>query len=367
MSVLPTTIYKVRIVCRTFNQARYIEDTMNGFCIQETKFPFVAIIIDDASTDGEPEIISQYLENHFDMVHAQYDENDDAKRIAAVHKDNPNCHFLVILLKYNFYSINKAQYPLYKGWYENVPYIAMCEGDDYWTDPNKLQKQVDFLDSHLDYSMVCCRAKMFSMRHNTFRKKDNSCRHGDGNLNPKEVIRRGGYYIPTCSMLYRSNVPGKDYPDYCKKCPVGDYPLQMWLTMKGIVYYFDSPMAVYRVDNPSAWSGKKDALKCYSEKELDAFRRQVDMLKGFAKDFPNYAKPCLRRAEFFINSKFRSCYAKDPENQKILEYFKEDIKQFGVLGWIDKRMRLCGNKHLLTLYYGTAFKWLFRNYLDLFW
>ena len=63
----------------------------------------------------------------------------------------------------------------------------------------------------------------------------------------------------------------------------------------------------------------EDALKSYSEKELDAFRRQVDMLKGFAKDFPKYAKPCIRRAEFFINSKFRSCHAKDPENQKILE------------------------------------------------
>lgn len=59
---------------------------MNGFCIQKTNFPFVAIIIDDASTDGEPQIISQYLEDHFDMANAQYDENDDAKRIATFHK-----------------------------------------------------------------------------------------------------------------------------------------------------------------------------------------------------------------------------------------------------------------------------------------
>ena len=115
MPVLPTTTYIARIICNTYNQALFIKDTMDGFCMQTTNFPFVAIIVDDASSDGEPEIISQYLEDHFDMVNAQYDENDDAKRIAAVHKDNPNCHFLVVLLKYNFYRIKKAKYPLYKG------------------------------------------------------------------------------------------------------------------------------------------------------------------------------------------------------------------------------------------------------------
>lgn len=367
MPLLPTTQYKLRILCMTYNHAPYIKDCMDGFCMQKTSFPFVAIIIDDASTDGEPEVIRQYLNEHFDMANAQQDENDDAIRIAAVHKDNPNCHFLVILLKYNFYCIKKVKYPLYKGWHENVPYVAMCEGDDYWTDSTKLQRQVDFLDAHPEYLMACCRARMYSEKNKTFRGKDNYCRRGDGDLTPEEIIRRGGYYIPSCSIIYQNANQGKVYPIYCRNCPVGDYPLQIWLAMLGKVYYFDTPMAVYRVDNSSAWSGRKDALKSYSEKELDAFRRQVDMLKGFAKDYPNYAKPCIRRAEFFINSKLRSCHAKDPENQKILDYFKEDIKQYGLLGRIDKRMRLCGNKSLLTLYYGTAFKWLFRNYLDLFW
>ena len=367
MSLLPFTTYKLRISCNTYNHASYIEDAMNGFCMQKTNFPFLAIIIDDASSDGEASVIRKYLDDNFDMSHVQQEENEDAVIIAAIHKKNSNCHFLVVLLKYNFYSIKKAKSPLIKGWYEYVPYIAMCEGDDYWTDPHKLQMQVDFLDSHPDYSMVCCRAKMYSMKQKTFRLKDNFCRYGDGDLDPKDVIRRGGYYIPTCSLIYRLKMTGKDYPDYCRNSPVGDYPLQIWLAMKGKVYYFDAPMAVYRVDNPSAWSGKKDALNSYSEKDLDAFRRQVEMLKGFAKDYPQYSTPCVRRSEFFINSKFRSCHAKDPENQKVLNYFKEDIKQFGILGRIDKRMRLCGNKQLVTLYYATAFKWLFHNYLDKFW
>lgn len=354
----------------TFNHAPYIEDALNGFCMQQSTFPYVALIVDDASTDGEQEVINHYLQEHFDMEDkniVRNEETDDYVLTFARHNSNQNCYFAVFLLKYNHYSNNKAKWPYYLEFAKFPLYIATCEGDDYWTEPLKLQMQVDFLDSHPDYSMVCCRAKMFSMKNKAFRRKDNFCRNGDGELCSKEIIRRGGYYIPTCSILYRSNMQGKDYPEYCTKSPVGDYPFQIWMAMHGKVYYFDAPMAVYRVDNPTAWSGKKDALKVYSDKELDAFRRQVEMLKGFAKDFPEYAKPCIRRAEFFINSKFRSCHADDPENQKILDYFKEDIAQFDFLGRIDKRMRLCGNKYLLTLYYGTAFKWLFRNYLDLFW
>lgn len=367
MSLPYLTDYKVCIPCMTYNHAPYIEDAMNGFVIQRTNFPFVALIIDDASTDGADRIITTFLQDNFDKNSFREEDTDDALITFAIHKNNPNCHFLVVLLKYNFYNIKKGKTPMVKDWYERPLYRAMCEGDDYWTDPKKLQQQVDILDTCPEYSMVCCRARMYSEKHKTFRKKDNYCRHGDGDLTPEEIIRRGGYYIPTCSVIYRTDVRRNNFPIYGRKSPVGDYPTQIWLAMKGKVYYFDTPMAVYRVDNPSAWSGKKDALKSYSEKELDAFRRQVDMLKGFAKDFPQYAKPCFRRAEFFINSKFRSCHAKDPENQKILTYFKEDIKQFGILGRIDKRMRLCGNKTLQTLYYGTAFKWLFRNYLDLFW
>ena len=367
MTLPLSTQYKVCISCMTFNHAPYIEDAMKGFAMQKTDFPFVSLIIDDASTDGTQRIITNFLNKYFDKSSIREEETNDAHITFAIHKDNPNCHFLTVLLKYNFYSIKKGKTPLVKDWYENPPYRALCEGDDYWTDPQKLQRQVDILNSHSDYTMVCCRAKMYSEKNKAFRKKDNYCRYGDGVLNSKDIIRRGGYYIPTCSILYRTDVRRNGFPIYGRKSPVGDYPTQIWLAMKGKVYYFDSPMVVYRVDNPSAWSGKKDALKSYSEKELDAFRRQVDMLKGFAKDFPKYAKPCIRRAEFFINSKFRSCHAKDPENQKILECFKEDIKQFGILGRIDKRMRLCGNKHLLTFYYRTVFKLLFHNYLDLFW
>ena len=125
----------------TFNHAPYIEDAMKGFAMQKTDFPFVSLIIDDASTDGTQRIITNFLNKYFDKSSIREEETNDAHITFAIHKDNPNCHFLTVLLKYNFYSIKKGKTPLVKDWYENPPYRALCEGDDYWTDPLKLQKQ----------------------------------------------------------------------------------------------------------------------------------------------------------------------------------------------------------------------------------
>ena len=97
--------YLVRVSCMTFNQASYIEDAMNGFTMQETKFPFVCIIVDDASTDGEQEVIEGYLKEHFDLEDkaiVQQEETDDYVRTFARHKSNYNCYFQTKLREYLF-------------------------------------------------------------------------------------------------------------------------------------------------------------------------------------------------------------------------------------------------------------------------
>ena len=104
--------FKVRINCMTFNHAPYIMDAMNGFCMQQSTFPYVAIIVDDASTDGEPEIINRYLQDHFDLEDkgiVRNEETDDYVMTFARHKKNQNCFFAVFLLKYNHYSKKKEK------------------------------------------------------------------------------------------------------------------------------------------------------------------------------------------------------------------------------------------------------------------
>lgn len=159
-----TNHFKVRIQCMTYNQAPYIEDAMNGFCMQQTDFPFLAVVVDDASTDGEPEVIKKYLAEHFDneaLDSPTPDETDEYVRVFARHKENKNCYFLVMFLKYNHYSIKKAKLVSVADLIRPIPYIALCEGDDYWTDPMKLQKQVDVLEEHPDFSLCFHKVKVW--------------------------------------------------------------------------------------------------------------------------------------------------------------------------------------------------------------
>lgn len=183
--------------CFTFNHAPYIEDAMNGFATQETTFPVVTLIIDDASTDGEPEVIRKYIAEHFQSPY-RVEETEYANIICAKHKTNENCDFVVFLLKYNHHSIKKPKMPYLSKWLDNAKYHAICEGDDYWTDSHKLQRQVDFLKSHPDYSMCFHNAivdrKEQNLENTVF--ADLQTRE----YTPNELTIR--WLTPTASLLY---------------------------------------------------------------------------------------------------------------------------------------------------------------------
>lgn len=102
--------FTVFIRCSTYNHAPFIEDTMNGFVMQKTNFPYVCCILDDCSTDGEQEVIKKYLDDNFDFGEnymVSKEETDDYKLIGARHKFNRNCFFAVFFLKYNHYQQKK--------------------------------------------------------------------------------------------------------------------------------------------------------------------------------------------------------------------------------------------------------------------
>ena len=197
--------YGVCVMCFTFNHAQYIEETFNGFCMQQTKFPFVCVIVDDASTDREPEVIAQYLEQYFnlnDISTVRREDTDDYKMVFACHRDNPNCYFAVYFLKYNHSSIKKSKKNYFSGWRDTGKYVAVCEGDDYWIDSYKLQKQFDFMEARPECSM---------------------CFHANKKLNPsgmmdihrpsivkeyysaEDAILGGGGFMATNSTFMRSD------------------------------------------------------------------------------------------------------------------------------------------------------------------
>ncbi len=207
----------VSICSITYNHAPFIRQCLDGFLMQQTNFPIEIIINDDCSTDGTTEIIREYAEKYPDKIFPIFHEE-------------------------NLYSqgvrgmAQKFVYPKARG-----KYIATCEGDDYWTDPLKLQKQVDFLESHPDYSMCCHKAEVV---YEGVPQSDSKLYEHirDNELSAARIMLPPA--IPTASMMVRSVV--------ARECPVhkdfhaGDVVLQAHALVKGRVFGMSEVMSVYR-------------------------------------------------------------------------------------------------------------------------
>lgn len=280
--------YIVSIRCTTYNQSSYITDALNGFVMQQTDFPFVAVIIDDASTDGEQEVIKSYVEEHFD--HSEKTgykewETEDAFWTFARHVENRNCHFIVVYLKKNLFG-NPKKNEITKEFLQSK-YIAFCEGDDYWTDPLKLQKQVDFLEMHESF-VACCHNAIVKVEDTGEMKCFNNW-FEQTEFDYEDIIAKD-WFIPTHSLLYRRDVYQKNIIE--KSFFNGDLFLQLCLTRTGgLIYYSNDCMGVYRrgvgVSKTVCWYDNNlrlielfDYMKQWSDKKYeDAFDKRIEVLQ----------------------------------------------------------------------------------------
>ena len=204
----------VTIRCITYNHEPYIRQCLEGFVMQKTTFPFEAVVHDDASTDGTAEIIREYAEKYPDIIKPIYEtENQYSKHNGSLTKIM-NAHM-------------------------RGKYIAICEGDDYWTDPLKLQKQVDFLESHPECSMC------FHRSHELLEdvKVPLVFSHlREGYYTGEDVLET--WTVPTASVMYRN------YGAYVGQCCPGvmwrDIFLFLLLAEKGCLYCMPDVMSVYR-------------------------------------------------------------------------------------------------------------------------
>lgn len=251
--------WKVFVRCMTYNHSAYIEDAMNGFTMQETTFPYVCMIADDASTDGEQDVIKEYVEKHFDLEDqsiVRKDETDDYIRVFAQHKTNKNCFFVVLYLKYNHYR-KKAKAPYYAEWANNAKYCAMCEGDDYWISPNKLQTQVDYMDSHPECSMCFHNAFIYNMQHRT---ASIFSHYNEGELSVHDAI--SNWLVPTASMVYKMELEKR--PEWVVRVYSGDYTLILKCLAAGKIWGFNKVMSVYRQN----WAGTSVSALMQSHKRV---------------------------------------------------------------------------------------------------
>ncbi len=208
----------VAIRCITYNHEPYIRQCLEGFIIQKTNFRFVAIVHDDASTDGTADIIREYEEKYPDIIKPIYEtENQYSKRDGSLGR----------IMR----EVTNAT---------GCKYVAMCEGDDYWTDPLKLQKQVDFLEENQEYSMCFTGANVVSTT---------SVLHTDyyNDLQSRDYLANELLYklvVPTASIMYRSFISTKVPSD--KRFFVGDNVVILTCAANGKIRCLNEKMVVYR-------------------------------------------------------------------------------------------------------------------------
>lgn len=212
--------------CLAYNHEKFIRQTLEGFVMQRTDFPFEVIVHDDASTDGTVDIIREYAGKYPGIIKPVYQtENQYSKKNGSVTK-----------------AVREVTHP-------NARYIALCEGDDYWTDPYKLQKQVDYLENHPACGMVHTRARIYDNTNGDFT---------DGTLGTEENT--------FCSLLRECRIAALTtcfrrelYDEYMdvvhpekRGWMMGDYPLWLWLAHKSEIGFIGDVTAVYRVCSESA-------------------------------------------------------------------------------------------------------------------
>lgn len=214
----------VTIRCLVYNHEPYLRQCLEGFVMQKTNFPFEAIVHDDASTDGSAAIIREYAEKYPDIIKPIYEiENQYSKHDGSLRR------------KMDVHMRGK--------------YIAMCEGDDYWIDSHKLQKQVNFMEEHPEYSL-CFHATncIYGQDENPYY----TIHYTKSEFDLEDLILGGGGMMATNSMLYK-NIFLEPLPLWVRKAPVGDLPLMLLLGSYGKVHYIDEVMSVYRL-GVGVWS-----------------------------------------------------------------------------------------------------------------
>ena len=241
----------VSISCLTYNHAPYLRQCLDGFVMQKSDFKFEVLIHDDASTDGTIEIIQEYENKYPDIFKPIYEKENQWKKGRRGTIE---------------FNIPRA----------TGKYIAHCEGDDYWTDPYKLQKQVDFMETHDEYVACFHNVRVFNGKSYSLFNSINE----NHTPSTSDIISRH-WFIATPSLFYRNII--KTFPCWTKGIINVDYLLELLLAREGMFYYMDDIMAVYRQEG----QGVSVTLNAH---KTDLYDKLIYLLKSVKSMYPeNYA------------------------------------------------------------------------------
>lgn len=276
----------VSICCTAYNHEKYIEQTIQSFLMQETNFAFEILISDDCSTDNTTNIIQRYVQQYPKIIkHLHQAENKYSKGALPIRD-------LVL--------------PYISG-----EYIALCEGDDFWTNSTKLQQQIDFLEKNREYT---------GCGHNTGFLENGEL---SGKLFINPTIRQtkyyfddivDGFYMHTSSMVYRYNDEIKNLADeyFAKYSNVDRNDSYMLLVFAklGPVGYINKVMSTYRVNDDGIWSGSADEVQismflkgCVDFSHIFGERVAYRLMRRFAVTISNYIESISSKSTYNLLEK----------------------------------------------------------------
>lgn len=230
------TNYTVAVWCITYNQKDFIKDALNGFVMQKTNFPFVVIVHDDKSTDGTSDIILEYAKKYPNIIIPVIESENQWSKGGLKH---------IVNIMNSHYRIGK--------------YIAFCEGDDYWTSPDKLQTQIDFLESHPEYSMCFHSAKKkYECNSIAWINCENI---GDKDYDATDLFVN--WTVPTASVVCRKEAM-EFYANIKGAERIQNYDIFIILScaMTGKIRGISRQMSVYRIQGEGLTYNQKALIKC---------------------------------------------------------------------------------------------------------
>jgi glycosyltransferase involved in cell wall biosynthesis len=244
----------VSILCLAYNHEKYIAQALDSFINQKTNFKYEVIINEDCSSDNTKKIIQQYEKRYPTIIKPIYQkENQYSKKV------NIEVDYLI---------------PNAKG-----KYFCFCEGDDYFIDNNKLQKQYDFLENNMDYNFCVHNAiKVNSQGEKIGEVRTVNC---SSDLKCEDFISGGGSFVVTNSIFARK-ILLNDIPVFLKNFPL-DYFWQIYLSSKGKTFCFSNEMSAYRFNTEGSWTNK---MKKDLDKKIIHNKRVIKGLMEF-DDYSN--------------------------------------------------------------------------------
>jgi glycosyltransferase involved in cell wall biosynthesis len=271
----------VSVVMHTYNHEEYIEEAVRGVLMQECDFDFEFIISNDRSPDQTDSVIKRIIEQH----------------------PNSSC------IKYFNHEANLG---MISNWIWTLKqakgkYIALCEGDDYWTDSLKLQKQTDYLNSNKEYSFVFTPALVDKLSIKKLRNRYD--KFDSNNFNLESVLKLGGGFYPTVTAFFDSEILELEN-NFLKLHTTGDYPLAILAALRGKIGYIDDVTGVYRVQNNSV-SNKlfKTCEDCITDVK-NKYEKNIKFLKFLFNEIKinrKLERELLSKENYILLSKHINC------------------------------------------------------------